>query len=309
MELIYGAEKYIKRNKPLYLALGNFDGLHQGHKEIINRVVQTAGQNGGLAAAFIFEPHPVKVIKPEKAPKLLVTAGRKAQLMEELGLDILIYQEFNREISCWSPEYFAREILVNKLDAVEVFVGFNYSFGYKGQGSPELLHKLGGTLGFFVRIIEPVEVKGHLVSSSLIRQLLVSGDIQNASIMLGNEPMIEARIIRGENRGTSIGFPTANLQADPDLIIPGVGVYAGRIMIQGKAYKCVVNIGRKPTFHEEYPVTVEAHIIDFCGDIYGEKVELFLISKIRDEKKFQNIEQLVEQITQDRNQAIKLCTI
>lgn len=306
MELINGAANYVKSEKPLFLALGNFDGVHLGHQEIINQVVRTARQNNGLAAAFIFEPHPIKVISPEKAPKLLLTAARKAQMMKELGLDILIYQEFTREVSCWTPDHFAGEILSDQLDAAQVFVGFNYSFGYRGQGSPELLEKLGAELGFAVKVIEPVEVKGHLVSSSLIRKLLMDGDIQNARVLLGSEPMIEARIIKGENRGASIGFPTANLEINPDLIIPGIGVYAGRIIIKNQAYRCVVNIGRKPTFHDEYPLTAEAHIIEFAGDVYGEEIELFFISKIRDERKFSGIDELVGQIARDIDQALKI---
>ncbi|HNX28508.1 MAG TPA: bifunctional riboflavin kinase/FAD synthetase [Syntrophomonadaceae bacterium] len=306
MDLIFGVDSYIKSDQALYLALGNFDGIHMGHKELINQLVKKAANNKGLSAAFIFEPHPIKVIRPEKAPKMLVTPERKAKLLDELGLDILIYQDFTREISCWSPEHFAREILVDKLAVKEVLVGFNYSFGHKGQGTPELLITLGKQLGFGVNVIAPVEVKGHLVSSSLIRQLLTSGDIPNAAAMLGNEPMLQAQIIRGENRGASLGFPTANLKVNEDLIIPGPGVYAGKIIINKKTFKCVVNIGTKPTFHDEYPITVEVHIIDFSGDIYGEEVELFFASKLRDEKKFAGIEQLVEQIGKDREQAIKI---
>lgn len=309
MQLIYGVENYIKRDKPLYLALGNFDGVHKGHQELIKKIVQKAEANGGLAAAFIFDPHPIKVIRPEKAPKLLVTSERKAKLMAELGLDILIYQSFTHDISCWTPEHFVQEILIDKLAVKEVFVGFNYSFGYKGQGSPELLSRLGEKLDFEVNVTEPVEVKGHLVSSSLIRQLLKVGEIKNAIAMLGNKPMLEAKIVRGENRGASIGFPTANLEVNQELMSPGSGVYAGQIIIKNTPYKCVVNIGTKPTFHEDYPLTVEAHIIDFKEDIYGEEIELFFIDKIRDEKKFLNIDQLVEQIRQDCDQAIKISTL
>lgn len=309
MQLIFGVENYIKKDKPLYLALGNFDGVHKGHQELINKIVQKAKTNGGLAAAFIFDPHPIKVICPEKAPKLLVTSERKAKLMAELGIDILIYQNFTHDISCWTPEHFVQEILIDKLAVKEVFIGFNYSFGYKGQGSPELLVRLGEKLGFGVNITEPVEVKGQLVSSSLIRQLLKVGEIKNAIALLGNKPMLEAKIIRGENRGASIGFPTANLEVNQELMSPGSGVYAGQIMIRNASYKCVVNIGTKPTFHEDYPLTVEAHIIDFKEDIYGEEIELFFIDKIRDEKKFMSIEQLVEQIRQDCDQAIKISTL
>ncbi len=306
MELIYGVDRFKKCDRALYLALGNFDGIHMGHKELINQVVSHAQANQGIAAAFIFEPHPIKVLHPEKAPKMLVTAERKAHLLKELGLDILIYQEFTRDISCWTPEHFAQEILVDKLAAQKVFVGFNYSFGHKGRGTPEMLGLLGKELGFDVQVIPPVEVQGHLVSSSLIRQLLKSGDIPNAAAMLGYEPMLRAQVVPGENRGASLGFPTANLKFSEDLIIPGPGVYAARIIIDQKVYKSVVNIGTKPTFHDNYPLTVEVHIIDFSGDVYGAEIELVFVSKIRDEKKFAGIQELVEQIRKDREQAINI---
>lgn len=306
MELIFGVDCFKKSHRELYLALGNFDGVHMGHKELINQVVNQAQANQGISAAFIFEPHPIKVIHPEKAPKMLITAQRKAHLLEELGLDILIYQEFTRDISCWTPEHFAQEILVDKLAVTEVFVGFNYSFGHKGRGTPELLGILGMELGFGVKVIDPVEVQGHLVSSSMIRKLLNSGDIPNAAAMLGYEPMLQAQVVPGENRGASLGFPTANLQFSEDLIIPGPGVYAARIFIDQQAYKSVVNIGTKPTFHDNYPLTVEVHIIDFSGDVYGEEIELVFVRKIRDEKKFAGIQDLVEQIGKDREQAINI---
>ncbi len=306
MELLFDVDCFKKSDRALYLALGNFDGIHMGHKELINRAVSHAQANQGISAAFIFEPHPIKVLRPEKAPKMLITAERKAHLLKELGLDILIYQEFTRDISYWTPEHFAREILADKLAAREVFVGFNYSFGHKGQGTPELLRVLGKDLGFGVQVIPPVEVQGHLVSSSLIRQLLKNGDIPNAAAMLGYEPMLQAQVVPGENRGASLGFPTANLKFSEDLIIPGPGVYAARIIIDQKVYKSVVNIGTKPTFHDNYPLTVEVHIIDFSGDVYGAENELVFVRKIRDEKKFASIQELVEQIGKDREQAIDI---
>ena len=306
MELIYGVEHFKKRSQGLYLALGNFDGVHIGHKQLIDRAVKKAEEDQGLSAAFIFEPHPSKIIHPEKAPKMLITAGKKAGLLKEMGLDILIYQSFDREIACWTPEHFAEEILVERLAVKEVFVGFNYSFGYKGRGNPVLLKKLGVELGFGVNVIDPVQFGGHLVSSSLIRQLLNRGDIQNAATLLGYQPVLEAQVVPGENRGASLGFPTANLKFSKDLILPGSGVYAGRIRIKQENYKCVINIGTKPTFHKEYPLTVEVHIIDFSGDVYGQEIELFFVSKIRDEKKFAGIEQLVEQIRKDRDQAAQI---
>ncbi|MDD3271483.1 MAG: bifunctional riboflavin kinase/FAD synthetase [Syntrophomonadaceae bacterium] len=287
----------------MYLALGNFDGLHKGHQKLINEAVTAARNGNGIAAAFVFEPHPTKVLFPERAPKLLVTAQHKAELMEKLGLNLLIYNSFTLAISKCSPEEFVQNILIDKLNIKQAFVGFNYSFGHKGAGTPELLQELGEKHGFQVKVIPPVEIEGEVVSSSLIRKALDAGNIRQARVMLGYDPMLEGQIIEGEHRGRTIGFPTANLAVNSEQNVPGKGVYAARAQIKEHIFQAVVNIGSKPTFHEEYPISIEAHLIDFHDDIYGEKLRLYFIDKIRDERRFNNVEELVGQISRDRDRA------
>ncbi|NLB89539.1 MAG: riboflavin biosynthesis protein RibF, partial [Syntrophomonadaceae bacterium] len=225
------------------------------------------------------------------------------------GLDLLIYNSFNQEISKWLPEEFVEKIIISKLNAKHVFVGFNYSFGYRGQGNPELLVKLGEKYGFKVSVISPVEVDGQVVSSTLVRELIENGDIKRAQKLLGYNPMLEGTVIRGEQRGSKIGFPTANLQIAADMLIPGKGVYAAKAYYKDKIYNCVVNIGSKPTFHENHPIAVEAHIMDFDKEIYGEPLKIFFIDKIRDEKKFGSIDELVSQISQDRDRAYQIASL
>jgi len=303
MEIIRGIDNFREKNKPLYLALGNFDGVHLGHKKLICQLVNKVRAGEGLAAALIFDPHPSKVLSPNNAPKLLTTVERKAELLRELGLDILIYTPFTIPISKLSPEEFVERIIVNKLRVKEVFAGFNYSFGYRASGTPEMLSRLGEKYNFIVNIISPVEVNGEVVASSLIRCALDAGNIRRAYNMLGYYPMIEGVIIEGERRGSSIGFPTANLKVSPDLNVPGKGVYAAVAVISGNRYKCVVNIGSKPTFHDNHPLSIEAHIIDYNQNIYGKNLQLCFLEKIRDEQKFKSVEELTRQIRLDRDRA------
>jgi len=303
MQIVREIENFKPGAEPIYLALGNFDGLHKGHQKLINEAVAAARNDNGIAAAFVFEPHPIKVLFPERAPKLLVTAQHKAELMEKLGLNLLIYNSFTLAISKCTPEEFVQNILINKLNITQAFAGFNYTFGHRGTGTPELLQELGKKHGFGVKIIPPVEVNGQVVSSSLIRKALDAGDIKQSRAMLGYDPMLEGQVIEGEQKGRTIGFPTANLSVSSELSVPGKGVYAARAQIRDGIFQAVVNIGSKPTFHEEYPISIEAHLIDFHDDIYGEKMRLFFIDKIRDERRFNNVEELVGQITRDRDRA------
>jgi riboflavin kinase/FMN adenylyltransferase len=308
MKLIRNIEHY-QPSGPLCLALGNFDGVHLGHQQLIKECVDFAAINKGTAAAYIFDPHPARVIKPSKAPKLLVTAERKAEILESLGLDLLIYAPFTQEVAKCAPEEFVRYILVEKLNVQQVVVGFNYSFGFRGAGTPELLNHLGNKYGFKTKIIEPVEIDGQVISSSAIRQAIELGKIEQAAAMLGCYPALSGLVVKGEQRGKSIGFPTANLLVDPEITIPGTGVYAAIAKVDNRMIKAVVNIGSKPTFHEKYPTTVEAHLIDFQQDIYDKELQLTFLKKIRDERRFAGVDELVDQIKRDRDAADRIAVL
>ncbi|MDD4548276.1 MAG: bifunctional riboflavin kinase/FAD synthetase [Syntrophomonadaceae bacterium] len=306
MEIVKEINNFKPSNRPLYLALGNFDGVHKGHKKIITELVEKAKKNGAIAAALIFDPHPAKVLNPDKAPKLLVNSERKAELLKELGLDILIYHTFNKDISKCSPEDFVKKILLDNLKVKEVFVGFNYSFGYKGAGNPALLEELGDKFNYKVNIIPPVKVNGEIASSSLVRQALDAGEVEKAFSMLGYYPMLEGIVIEGEHRGATIGFPTANLGVNPDFNIPAKGVYAAKAQLEDEFFNCVVNIGTKPTFHKDYPISIESHFLNFTRDIYSKSVKLYFIQKLRNQKRFESIEELTDQIKLDCVMAEKI---
>lgn len=303
MQTVREIENYVSDGRPLYLALGNFDGLHRGHQQLMNNVVKTARDNNGAAAAFIFEPHPVKVLFPHKDLKLLATPEMKSELLGGLGLDLLIYNTFSLDIARWTPEEFVRGFLIERLDVKAVFVGFNYSFGFKGAGTPKMLEDFGREYGFSVHVIPPVKHHGEVISSTLVRQAIEAGDMEYSAKLLGYLPMVEGVVIEGEKRGRQIGFPTANLGVSPELVIPGKGVYAAWARAGEQITKAVVNIGSKPTFHPEYPVSIEAHLIDYEGDLYGSPLRLYFTARLRDEQRFDGIQALVRQIGLDRDQA------
>jgi riboflavin kinase/FMN adenylyltransferase len=309
MHTVAGIENFTDKSRSVYLALGNFDGVHKGHQKLISELVTKASSNGGQAVAFIFAPHPAQVLTPDRAPRLLITPCRKAKLLEQMGLDALIYHPFTREIAACSPEQFVKKILVQELKVKEVFIGFNYSFGHRGAGTPELLQQMGDQYGFRVNIIPPVEFGGETISSSLIRKSLESGDIKMATELLGYYPILEGKVVEGEHRGAAIGFPTANIGIESIYNVFGKGVYAARARAGGNNYDCVVNIGSKPTFHDEYPISIEAHLMNFSGDLYGQQISLSLLEKLRDEKRFNSLEDLVAQIKLDRDRALEISRV
>jgi len=303
MQTVVGIENYRLEAGPVYLALGNFDGVHKGHQSLIKTMADSATEKGGQKVAFIFEPHPAQVLAPDKAPRLLITPARKAMLLDKLGLDVLIYHPFTREIAGWSPSDFVERILIAKLQVAGVFVGFNYTFGHKGAGTPEMLQSMGQEHGFAVSIIPPVEYQGEPISSSLVRKSLEDGDIATAFQMLGYYPVLDGIVVQGEHRGTGLGFPTANIGVESIYSVPGKGVYAAWAEVGGEKVPAVVNIGSKPTFHQQYPLSIEAHLMNFNRNIYGQEINLSFIEKIRNEQRFDSLDQLVAQISQDRDQA------
>ncbi len=306
MKIIRGIDNFSKMDAPVYLALGNFDGVHKGHQQLIRKLVDRAQRTDGIAAGFIFEPHPIQILNPGKAPDLLNTAAIQAELLEQMGLNVLIYQPFSLEIAQLSPRQFVEDYLIDRLQVQEVFIGFNYSFGHKGAGTPELLQEYGEQYGFKVNIIPPVEVGQVTVSSTCIRKMLEVGNISQAKSLLGYYPILEGIIIEEEHRGTAIGFPTANLLVEKGIQKPAKGVYAAFATFKGEVFLAVVNIGSKPTFHEEYPISVEAHIIDFDQNIYGQTLRLHFVERIRDEIKFNGIDELVQQISRDKEAACQI---
>jgi riboflavin kinase/FMN adenylyltransferase len=287
------------------VTIGNFDGLHVGHRAIIETVVERARQIGGEAVAYTFYPHPRQVLTPDRAPKLLLTIEQRVELIREAGIDTVIVETFTREFAKTTAEEFIRNILHQRIRPVEVYVGYDFHFGRERGGSMRLLAELGPKLGFSVTIIPEVTVDAGDVNSTRIRQLLAEGRVEEAFAMLGRNYTIRGEVVQGQRRGRELGFPTANLEPE-NAILPAPGVYAGRFRLldegdpaRGTEWLAVTNIGVRPTFEDERRLVAEAHLLDFDGDVYGRRIELSFAHRLRSERRFEGVETLREQIARD----------
>ncbi len=279
------------------LTLGNFDGLHLGHQELVKMIIRRAQETGALSMVVTFRPHPLKVLAPEKCPPLISIYEEKIKLFEKLGIDVLVKIPFTLEFAAMAPEDFVRNILCGTLGAKEIFVGYNYRFGRGREGDIRTLRNLGKKYGFAVREIEQIAVDGEVISSTKIRTLLRDGDVEHAAKLLGRAYAITGIVVKGDGRGKGLGFPTANI-APKHSIIPADGVYAVRLVVREKAYDGIANIGMRPTFNKKV-LAIEVHVFNFNEDLYGEDISLYFIKKIREEKKFKGAEALVAQIKAD----------
>lgn len=288
--------------EPCVLALGNFDGVHLGHHRLLEHGLEEAISLGVGLDVLIFEPHPLKVLFPERGVKLLSTTQERLHYMEEIGVRTVYLLPFTMEMANTSPEQFVERIL-SPLGVIHVVVGFNYSFGAQGKGSPELLQALGQKHGFGVSVLQAQTMGGRVISSSSIRKALQQGDVKLASSLLGHLPCLRGKVIHGEERGRMLGFPTANIQTSEDFLIPKRGVYAVWSNFDGKPVLGMMNIGMKPTFHEMYDTVAEVHFFDFEGDLYGREITVFIEERLRDERKFAGVNELLTQLERDCSNA------
>jgi riboflavin kinase / FMN adenylyltransferase len=281
------------------VAVGNFDGVHRGHQALVARAMTTAAASGGAAVVLTFDPHPARVLAPEAAPTALMTIGQKAEALNRLGVHAMAVLPFTPEVAAASPEDFAAGVLDGALDASAVVVGANFRFGRGRAGDVGTLRSQGASLGFDVVEVPPVLVEGERVSSSRIREALSRGDAAFAAALLGRPHCIEGRVVAGEGRGRALGVPTANLHPTSETL-PAVGVYAAWCWPESAAAAApaVVNLGRRPTFGGG-AVSVEAHLLDFAGDLYGRAMSLSFVCRLRGERTFPGPEALVTQIQED----------
>ncbi|HSJ29381.1 MAG TPA: bifunctional riboflavin kinase/FAD synthetase [Acidimicrobiia bacterium] len=285
------------------VAIGVFDGVHLGHQRVVRDLATTASGRGLVTAALTFDPHPLEFLAPERAPQMLTTVEQRAAMLGECGVEILGVLPF-LEIRDLDPHTFVTEILVLRLRAAVVAVGENFRFGRDRGGDAVLLRSMGDELGFTVEIVEMVDDAGEggSISSTRIRDLLHSGDVQGAARLLGRPFALIGPVIHGDARGRTIGFPTANLHVPDRMVVPADGVYAAWVEWNGVKYPGVVNIGVRPTFGVSQR-TIEAHVIGFDADLYGESLTLHFVDRIRAERRFDGIDALVAQIGRDRDQA------
>lgn len=288
----------------LIVTVGNFDGVHSGQRRVLELVTARARESGLSSAVVTFEPHPLTVLRPERAPALLTTSAQKESLLAETGVASLLVLRFTPSLSRLPARRFVRDFLVGRLAVREVYVGSNFAFGRDREGDLSLLQAMGDSFGFAAFGFEEVSSGGAPVSSTRIRGAVSAGAVEEAELMLGRSYSLNGIVVRGDGRGRGLGWPTANLAVDNELL-PADGVYVTRLKIPalGETLPSVTNVGTRPTVYREHPRLVECHVLDFDRDIYGERVELELLHRLRPERKFPSAEALRQQIGQDAEEA------
>jgi riboflavin kinase / FMN adenylyltransferase len=279
------------------VTLGNFDGIHLGHRALIGGAVSDSKRLAVPSVVLTFEPHPLKVLAPQRAPKLILTHKDKMQLLQDLGVDIVVVQHFDPAFAKRSAEEFVQDMLVRRLKAKKVWVGKDLRFGQGRKGGVDDLVRAGRDLGFDVGVVEPILVNRERVSSSRIRELVSEGRVDEVKQFLGRYHFVSGRVVEGHGRGRDLGFPTANIATRTE-VLPRDGIYVTLFHLGSRASLSVSSVGLNPTFGPG-PRTVESFIMNFADDIYGESVRLSFVKKIRDEMKFSSVEALVAQIRDD----------
>ena len=281
--------------------IGNFDGLHRGHQAIVRTVLDRGRATGGSSLLLTFEPHPLKVLAPERAPRMLTTRRQKLALIETTGIEFLLILPFTKELADVTADRFVTRYLAGGLGAREVYVGANFNFGRDRVGNAELLIRLCGDLGIRAEQVAEVRYLDSPISSSRIRRALQSGEVELARELLGRPYVVEGSVVHGESRGARLGFPTANLEPRNELV-PQDGVYVTEALVEGMPHPAVTNIGGRPTF-EGASYAVETHLLDGPGDLYGKPMDIRFLARLRPELKFESPQALVAQVQKDVRRA------
>ena len=284
------------------LALGNFDGVHRGHRKILDRVTRVASERSATPLVMTFDPHPPRVVRPDKAPPLLMTTTQRLEAMAAAGLQGAAIVRFTPGMSKWTPEEFVKTVLVDWMRVAEVWVGANFLFGHDRAGNFSLLRNLGATFGFKAEKIDPVRYKDFVVSSTRVRRLVAEGRVDEAGALLGHQYYVDGTVIEGDKRGRAIGFPTANLCTENELLPPH-GVYATMATINGVVRASVTNVGVRPTVDSSGKTQVETHVFKFHESVYGQSMRVGFVQRIRDERAFESLDALRAQIGADCDKA------
>jgi riboflavin kinase/FMN adenylyltransferase len=287
------------------LALGNFDGVHRGHRKILERVRRGAAEHGAAPIVMTFDPHPSRVVRPDKAPPLLMTTAQKLDALAAAGMQGAAIVRFTQAMSQWDPETFVRNVLVDWMRVAEVWVGANFLFGHDRSGNFSMLRTLGPRYGFKAEKIDAVRYKDFVVSSTRIRRLVSEGRVDEAAALLGHQYQLDGIVVKGDQRGTKIGFPTANLCTENELPPPN-GVYASTVKIGDVVYPSITNIGVRPTVDSSGRTTIESHIFGFDRNLYGASIQLGFVQRLRDERAFGSLDLLKAQIAADCERARRL---
>lgn len=295
--------RFLEEGTYSYVALGSFDGLHSGHLSLVNKIIELANENKGRSIVYTFKNHPRTLIKGTTPPKLLMDNESKEEILESLGVDLIYFEEFNEEYMKLTPEGFIK-YLCEKFKVKGIVVGFNYRFGYKNIGNIEMLKELSTKYGYELYVMEPCNYENEVISSTRIRNELFNGNVDKAMKMLNRPYIIKGKVVHGKKLGRTIGFPTANLDYSKEILIPSKGVYYTNVEWQGKIYKGITSVGNNPTVNGN-KLTIETYILDFNNDLYGHNIKVYFIKKIRDEKKFNSIDDLVIQLKKDKDYALE----
>jgi riboflavin kinase/FMN adenylyltransferase len=299
MKTVNGIRSLGELDRSTVVTIGNYDGVHLGHREILSKLLNEARKTGSYSTVFTFHPHPRKVLFPEKEFSRIFDIGDQVEQLESLGVDFLVVEPFSRELSQTPARDFFESRIFQPLKPKKLFVGYDFSFGADRKGSRELLERLSVELSFDLETVPAFKVGGEIVSSSRIREAVLAGDVNQAQKQLGRRFYLKGIVEKGDGRGRTIGIPTANLNTSAELL-PASGVYATKTILGESGYWSVTNIGRNPTFLQDVArPRVETHILDFDRDIYGKSVRIEFIEKIRPEMKFTNGAELVNQIKSD----------
>lgn len=299
MRILRGLESLPIDDGPSVVTIGFFDGVHRGHQEVFARTVERARERDARSVAITFDRHPREVITPGNEPRLLTTVERRAQLIGETGIDLLLVLEFTPAFASVTAEDFVKNVLVDGVGAVHAVVGANFTYGYKAMGNITTLPQMGAPYGMTAESMDLLQIEGRPVSSSSIREALAQGDLEWPVLAMGRRFVLDGRVVQGHGRGTGLGYPTANLETWPRLLLPGQGIYAGIAEVRGQRYLSAIDVGTNPTFGVE-PLHAEAFLIDFeGGSIGGEDLSLEFWHRLRDEVKYDEVDQLIDAIAGD----------
>jgi riboflavin kinase / FMN adenylyltransferase len=302
---IYKSIDAIGKDENTVLTIGTFDGIHEGHKVLFERLKQYSSQNNLRNVVITFEPHPRTVVSDYKI-NLLTTLDEKSEILSQLGIDNLLVVNFSKEFSEQTSEEFITNILCDKIGVKHFIIGHDHKFGKNRNGNDDELIELGKKNNFTVETVESIKFADEIISSTIVRNALLDGDVRKANNFLGRNYCFHGTVVKGVSRGTILGFPTANIEVEDDnKLIPKNGVYIVKALIENEVVYGVMNIGLRPTFADTLSVVIEAHLFEFDKNVYGKTIKIELLKRIRDEKKFNNKEELIYQIGKDKKEAIQ----
>lgn len=285
--------------RPAIVTVGTFDGVHRGHWEVLAEIGRRAERTGGRSILVTFHPHPLRIVRPEHAPPLLTTQREKREILAESGLEYVVFVPFTRTLQQYPPRRFVEEVLIGRVGMDELVIGYDHGFGKDREGSVDTLRGIGNEVGFGVDVVEAFHLEGGPVSSSRIRHLLGEGSVAAAAPLLGRPYSLEGIVVRGERKGRELGFPTANIDVgDPEKMLPQEGIYAVHGWAHGQRLPGLLHLGPRPTFAGFAP-TVELYLLDWSGDLYGERVRVDFIERIRGIRPFHSVEALIDAMRED----------